>query len=245
MKLPIRTLPTYSIHLPASDVTVSYRPHTVKEEQILNMASLNDSPEDKLNAVFQICENCVDYDINKLFPAEIEYLFMKIKACSDSPKVPVIYNVEPEIVDGKNIHEHCGNTINSAFDIDKDIEVVIDNEMEKYATRGKDGTWVIDLKEGIKIQIRVKPLIDINDDSIYELVESIIDEENDTIMFKDANDFSKEEFTEWVGGLSSKSFDDFNKFMACTPKCVAHLKFKCKCGKVIKEDEEGLIRFLV
>ena len=245
MKLPIRALPQYTVHLPASDITVTYRPHTVKEEQILNMASMSDTDADKMAAVFQICENCVEYDITKLFPAEVEYLFMKIKACSDSPKVPVVYMIDPELDEnGENIHKDCGESITSAFDINKDVEVVLNKDIEKYATRGKDGTWIVDLKDGLKMQVRVKALIEVDDDSIYELVESIIDEVEDTVMFKEV-DFNKEEFIEWVGSLSSYAFEDFNNFMASTPSCVAHLNFKCKCGKKIKEDETGVIRFLV
>ena len=206
MKLPIRDLPLYSVYLEASDITVKYRPHTVKEEQILNMASLSDSESEKLEAVFQICENCIDYDIYKLYPAEIEYMFMKIKACSDSPKVPVVYTVDPEI--------------------------------------DKDGSWIIDLENEIKIQIRVKPLINIGHDAIYELLESIIDEKTDEVLYKDT-DFNKEEIVEWVEKLPSSTFKNFNKFMDRSPTCVAHLKFKCKCGKVFEEKEYGVVRFLV
>ena len=73
MKLPKRDLPLYSTDLTVSNVkNIQYRPHTIKEEQILNMASLSDNETDKLAAVVQITENCVDYDINTLFPAEVE-----------------------------------------------------------------------------------------------------------------------------------------------------------------------------
>lgn len=245
MKLPIRDLPLYSVYLEASDITVKYRPHTVKEEQILNMASLSDSESEKLEAVFQICENCIDYDIYKLYPAEIEYMFMKIKACSDTPKVPVIYTVDPEIDEhGKNIHENCPDEISSTFDINKDVEVIIDKTMNDYGKRNKDGTWIIDLENDIKIQIRVKPLITVTNDSIYDLIESIIDEKEDTVLYKDT-DFNREEIVEWVEKLPSSTFKNFNKFMDRSPTCVAHLSFKCKCGKVFEEKEYGVVRFLV
>lgn len=245
MKLPIRDLPQYSVHLPASDVKVSYRPHTVKEEQILNMATMSDNEEDKLRAVLQICENCVDYDLSKLFPAEIEYLFMQIKATSDTPKVPVVYSIEPELdEDGNNIHKDCGDTIKSFFDINTDLKVNVDSEMEKYATRGKDGTWIIELYDDIKIQVRIKPLTIIDDGAIFELTESIIDDKEDAVMFKDA-DFDKESFIKWVGSLPSTAFKNFNSFMEHNPRCVANIKFKCKCGKVVNEEVEGVVHFLV
>ena len=247
MKLPKRDLPQYSTDLPISGIKdVKYRPHTIKEEQILNMASLSDNESDRLAAVVQITENCVDYDIHTLFPAEVEYLFMKIKACSDTPKVPVIYTVDPEIdpETGKNIHEDCGDSIESTFDINEDVYIEDKNEMSKYATRKSDGTWIIDLKQGIKLQVRVRPLTEVSDTTIYDLTESIIDEVADTVSYKDI-DFNRDEFLEWIDNIDSSAFSDFKAFMEATPSCVANLSFKCKCGKVYKEKEYGVLRFLV
>lgn len=245
MKLPKRDLPRYSVYLEASDVTVKYRPHTVKEEQILNMASMGDDDEEKLQAVFQICENCVDYNIDELFPAEVEYLFMKIKACSDSPKVPVVYSIDPEIdtTTGKNKHENCGTEITSSFDINTDVKIII-KDMSAYGKRNKDGTWIIDLDDKLKLQIRVKPLTEISESSIFDLTVAIIDTEEDTVMYKDI-DFNQDEFLDWISEMPSNVFNNFKKFMENTPSCVAELNFKCKCGKVIKETEYGVLRFLV
>lgn len=248
MKLPKRELPVYSTDLKASGLkNIQYRPHTVKEEQILNMASLSDSDKDKLAAVKQIVENCVDYDVSTLFPAEIEYLFMKIKACSDSPKVPVIYTIVPEIdpKTGKNKHANCGETIETTFDIDKDIVVEETGDMDKYATRAKDGSWLVDIGQSMQLQIRVKPLnAEVSESSIYELTESVIDEANDSIVYK-GDDFNEEEFLEWIGSIDSSAFSKFKEFMNSTPSCVANLTFKCKCGEVYKEKEYGVLRFLV
>jgi hypothetical protein len=245
MKLPKRELPIYTTYLPASDISVKYRPHTVKEEQILNMASMGDDDQEKLDAVFQICENCTEYDVATIFPAEVEYIFMKIKACSDTPKIPVVYNIDPVIdpVTGINKHADCGDVISTTFDINTDVEIVM-QDMDQFAKRNKDGSWIVDLQDGIKMQVRVKPLTEVNESSIYELVESIIDEVEDTVMYKEI-DFNSEEFTEWVSTMPSTAFSDFKKFMDNTPSCVAHLTFKCKCGEVIEEDEYGVLRFLV
>ena len=247
MKLPIRDLPQYSLDLPVSGITVKYRPHTVKEEQIHNMATMSDNDQDKLEAVFQICENCVDYNIYNIFPAEVEYLFMKIKACSDTPKIQVAYEIQPEIdpESGENIHKNCGEEIITTFDINTDVEIMYDlDKMQEYATRNEDGSWVIDLKNDIKIQIRVRPLTEITDSSMYDLIESIIDEKEDTVMYREI-DFNRDELTSWIENLPSTSFENFNNFMGMTPSCVAHLDFKCRCGKVHKEDEYGVLRFLV
>lgn len=251
MKLPKRDLPQYSVELPASGVTVKYRPHTVKEEQILNMAMMSDEDKDKIAAIFQITENCVDYDIHTLFPAEVEYLFMKIRATSDTSVIPVVYHIDRTETDaeGELVHnEDCLDTINSAFDINKDVKVVVDEKaMSKYATRAKSGGWVIELDTDLKMIINIRPLVDVNDDSLYELLECVIVEkgdDEDEILYKDV-DFNQEEFREWVEDLPSNAFDTFSKFMENIPKCQATLKFKCRCGKQYKETEEGILRFLV
>lgn len=247
MKLPKRDLPQYTTDLPVSGVKgIKYRPHTIKEEQILNMASLSDNEDDKLAAVVQICENCVDYDISKLFPAEVEYLFMKIKACSDTPKIPVIFAIEPEIdpETGENIHKDCGDSIESTFDINTDVYIEDNGKMTDYATRGKDGTWLVDLNQGIKLVVRVRALTEMSDESIFDLTESVIDEVEDTISYKDI-DYNKKEFLDWVDSIDSSAFIKFKSFMTETPTCIADLEFKCKCGKIHKEKEYGVLRFLV
>lgn len=251
MKLPKRDLPQYSVELPATGVTVKYRPHTVKEEQILNMAMMSDEDKDKIEAVFQITENCVDYDIQKLFPAEVELLFMKIRATSDTSVIPVVYHIDKteEDADGKLIHnEDCPDTINSAFDINKDVKVVVDEKaMGKYATKAKTGGWIIKLDDDLKMVINIRPLVDVDDDSLYELLECVIVEKEggeEDLLYKDV-DFTQEEFRDWVEGLPSNAFDKFSKFMEHIPKCQATLKFKCKCGHQYKEAEEGILRFLV
>ena len=40
MKLPKRDLPSYNIELPVSKKTVEYRPYTIKEEKIIEMAQV-------------------------------------------------------------------------------------------------------------------------------------------------------------------------------------------------------------
>ena len=247
MKLPKRDLPLYKTDLEVSGIKdVQYRPHTIKEEQILNMAILSDEETDKLSAVVQIVENCVDIDINKIFPAEVEYMFMKIKACSDTPKIPVIYAVEPELDPdtGENIHKDCGDSIESTFDINTDVYIEDTQEMANFATRNSDGSWIIDMKQGIKLQVRVRPLSEVSDSNIFDLTESVIDEVADTVSYKDI-DFDKDEFLSWIDDIDSSAFENFKKFMAVTPSCVADLEFKCKCGKIYKEKEYGVLRFLV
>lgn len=250
MKLPKRTLPRYTVTLPATGVDVKYRPHTVKEEQILDMAQMSDKEQDKIDAVFQIVENCVDYDISKIFPAEAELLFMKIRATSDTAKVPIIYTVTPEFdKDGNNIHENCAPEIKSTFDIDKDISIEFDEEkLNQYGKKTPDGAWLIDIGAGVSVAVRIKPLNKIDDDAIYELIEYIVvdDEElgENNISYKGI-DYTKDEFIEWVNELPSNAFTNFTKFLEHTPRCTAKLRFECTCGQVIEEEESGILRFLV
>ena len=82
MKLPKRDLPLYKTDLEVSGIKdVQYRPHTIIEEQILNMAILSDEETDKLSAVVQIVENCVDIDINKIlwYYLFVGWLYERIK----------------------------------------------------------------------------------------------------------------------------------------------------------------------
>lgn len=255
MRLPKRALPQYTIHLPVSKVDVKYRPHTVKEEQIINMAQMSDEDSDKLNAIFQIVANCTDYDTETLYPAEVELLFMRIRATSDTPKIPIEYTIMPEFdKDGKNIHADCGETIKSAFDIVKDVEIVFDEDkMKEHAELAHDGGWIIDVGDGVKLKLRIRPIANGDETALYELVECIIDEKAvdeetgetyEAISYK-GEDYNMEEFMEWVNDMPSSAFNSFSAFMAEMPKCMATLRFKCRCGQVIEETEAGILSFLV
>lgn len=247
MALPKRELPTYQKTMPASGDIIKYRPHTVKEEQILNMAIMSGETDDLLNAVVQIVENCTYSDVSGLFPAEVEYLYMLIKACSDTPIIPVKYAIDPDIdyETGEDKHKDCGGEISSNFNINEDVYININDEMYDYGTKTDDGCWLIKLEDEISIKIKINgTFTTTDDDTLYKLTECIIDEKEDTVSYKGV-DYSKDEFNNWVNESPSALFRNFETFMNLSPETQAELKFKCKCGKEFKEVETGVLRFLV
>jgi hypothetical protein len=65
------------------------------------MAQVSDSDNDKFKAIKQIIENCSDITTDKLHPADLQFLFLKIYAVSDTPNINVTYNIAAE---------DCGST---------------------------------------------------------------------------------------------------------------------------------------
>jgi len=102
--LPKIQYPLTDLTLPTNGKILKVRPFLVKEEKILLMAKEAASAEganyqkEVLRAVQQIVQNCVqekDFDAEKLAMADLEWLFLKLRAISVENVVKVSYR-DPE-----------------------------------------------------------------------------------------------------------------------------------------------------
>ena len=103
--------PKYTTKLPLSKITVKYRPFLVKEEKILLIGmedSAKDNVKEQYTMIRDLLDSCTDIeDINSLPIAEVELMFLKLRAKS-------VNNIVKLIVGG----EGTDNTTEISLDLD-------------------------------------------------------------------------------------------------------------------------------
>ena len=103
--------PKYTTKLPLSKITVKYRPFLVKEEKILLIGmedSAKDNVKEQYTMIRDLLDSCTDIeDINSLPIAEVELMFLKLRAKS-------VNNIVKLIVGG----EGTDNTTQISLDLD-------------------------------------------------------------------------------------------------------------------------------
>lgn len=239
MKLPRLDIPNYVETLPMAGVDVTYRPYTVKEEKILMMGVQSDDAVDKINAVNQIVSNCSDLDVKTAHPVDLEWIFLKIRACSVASMVEVNYNVGQSECGGINSNIECPNVIKTAFDISQ-VYVANMEELKKFAIQKKD-TWIVMLTDELGIQLKFKSIVN-EISALYEMTETIID--GSEVYQK--SDFSVEEFDEFIDDLPTPVTLGIKQFLELAPTTQVDIKARCpKCKKEFNHTATGVISFLV
>ena len=148
--LPKLSQPTFDVVIPTTKQTIKVRPMLVKEEKILLMAKQSDDRADQLNAIKQVCNNCMvtpNVKVDDLAFVDMEYLFLKIRSYSISNKTKASYR--------DNEDEKVYN-----FEIDFDkVEVKQDTESNP----------VIDLGDNISLVLRYPPVSVYTDKEFFNL----------------------------------------------------------------------------
>ncbi len=263
MRLPKRDLPKYTVTLPVSKETIEYRPYTVKEERILDLAGLSESVSDKYTAIKQVLENCSNVDIKHLHPADVDFLYLKIYSASMSNELQFNYEVDYNMCGFKDkdlelFDTNCPKQLTGVLNIDTSVKVVGLEEMDKLsvAAKGSDNSRIIDIVDDIKFQIGFKTLdVDITDKDldvvpiIFELLDAVIspsEDDPEVIEVIDKTEFTLEEFTEFYSSFQPKDLENLRQYFLNTARCVADLQVKCKvCKKTFKAEQTGLLNFLV
>ena len=89
MALPKIEHPLFKLKIPSTGKDVKCRPMLVKEEKILLMAKESEDAKDRLLAIKQVVNNCIQdkIDIDNLALFDIEWLFLRLRALSVSNEV--------------------------------------------------------------------------------------------------------------------------------------------------------------
>jgi hypothetical protein len=94
MALPKINYPIFELILPSTKQNVKYRPFLVKEEKILLTAQISGEPQDIINSIKQVINNCIiteGVDVDKVTTFDLEYLFIKIRAKSVNNVITLAY----------------------------------------------------------------------------------------------------------------------------------------------------------
>ena len=172
-----------------------------------------------------------------------------------SSDVKVVYTIGEDAcgLQGDESKGPCQRTIETSFNIDKDVKVINLESLDKNSTVSKGGGRLVELVDGIKLQLNFVAVdIDETDANafnsiLYKLVESVIVPSEETpgefdVMTKD--DFTFEEFCDFMNSFRPSDLKNLREFLTDTPTCSVEIKAKClKCKKVFKSEESGLLGF--
>ena len=227
MALPRLDVPIYELVIPSTDEKIKFRPFLVKEEKILLIAMESGEPDDMIQAVKNIVDECT---FNKLklgdMPMfDVEYLFLNIRAksvgevsklkvlCQDDMKTYA--NVEIDLSEVQV--EVDGDIHSNKIELTDEMGVIM-----KYPT--------IDsfTKNGIK-NITAVNMIDV----IASCVEQVYDKKGEEVY--DSKDSTQAEIIDFVEQLNTTQFQKIQKFFDTMPRLQHTITVKNPKTKVESE----------
>ena len=232
MGLPIQKAPTYNCELPLTGLKVKFRPFLVKEQSHLLIIKESQGEEEIFDAIAEMIKAVTngEIDATKLPMADLEYLFINIRARSVGESIEVPYICR---------NQGCGHIHRSTLDLlsldvdDVDIEEQIqisDNLIvEMRPPIAKDAIKWAGLNEAelIKPLMRTCMVRLYDEEEIYEM-----------------NDHRDSEIDEFIESLSLEQFDKISNFFTSLPALQHKEKWTCeKCGNKNNVVLKGLQNF--
>lgn len=242
MPLPKISHPLYDFEILSLNKKVKIRPFTVKEEKIILLSNTSDDPDDKLNAIIQIVNNCIvseTIDVDKLPSFDIERLFIKLREISVDSKVEVQW-VDPND--------------NKKYPFTMDLSKI---ELDGYS---KDLN-VIQLTDEIGVVVSYPPLMDIpqiykefkdyetKSESITNIVDRFLGRylqkiyDGDNVNVR-GDDFNDEELKEFIDELHIAHAQQILDFFLTIPTTVYRTKIKKEDGEIQDIEIRGILNFL-
>ena len=225
MPLPIVETQTYELTLPSTDIKVKYRPFLVKEEKILLQAMESQKQSEIVEALKQIVNAWTfgRLNLNELPTFDLEYIFLNIRAKSvgEVAKLKVLCpddnqtyaDVEVDLTE-INVQVDDKHNNNIVIDENKKIGMIM-----RYPTLGS-----IDTEMKIDQKVSAKVLFDIIAKSIYQVYEG------DKVF--NATDYTKDEMTNFIESLDSKTFLKVQEFYDTMPKLMHEIEVENPKTKV-------------
>ena len=212
MPLPKIATPTYSLELPSTGKTISYRPFLVKEEKLLVIALESEDTKQITNAIKAVIKACVltrGIKVETLPTFDIEYLFLNIRGksvgedldvniiCPDDneTQVPVSINLDDIQVERSDDH-------NKRIALDANVMM----EM-KYPSLNEFIKNNFDFQEG-KNQM----------DQSFDLIAQCIDKVYTEDEVWSTSDCTKKELNDFLESMNSKQFKEIEQFFTTMPK---------------------------
>jgi len=209
MALPRIDVPIYELVIPSTDEKIKFRPFLVKEEKILLIAMESGKPEEMIQAVQDIVDECT---YNKLKLGEmpmfdVEYLFLNIRAKSvgEVSKLKVL----------------CQDDMKTYAKIEIDlneVEVQVDSEVHTNKIELSDEMGVI-MKYPTIDSFTDNGIEDIKPSNMLEVIvtciSQIYDKKGEEVY--DSKDSTQKELIEFVEQMNSQQFADVQKFFDTMP----------------------------
>jgi hypothetical protein len=225
MELPKIDVPIYELTLPSDGKEIKVRPFLVKEEKLLLIASESKEPESIIRTTLQVISNCIvdsDVNVNSLPFFDIDYLFIALRAKSLGESIQLNFKCN-NVVNS----ELCGNV----FPVNIDISNVEVFDLEKPKVVQLTNTTSLRMKFPTYSLMR---MLD-EKDNVLEKKTKIMTACIDAIVEKtnvmSAKDFSREQLSSFIDGLTEEQLKKIQVFTDKMPSFAIKANQKCKkCG---------------
>lgn len=232
LQLPMPSTPVYEMTLPVSKKKIKYRPFLVKEEKILLIANETDSLAQANLSIRTVVDNCTfnTLDIDKIPLADIEYLFINIRAKS----------IGEEVV-GEIVCSSCEATIDYTINLEK-IKVKQNKKVDTNVRTSPD--TVITMRYPTMTITDNLEDTDKAEDMALEVTASCVEmiTIGDTVYPADKLEIPG--IVAFLENLSKIQLEKVTEFMESVPVVLYEDKYKCpKCGAENKVHMEGIGSF--
>ena len=233
--LPTISVPEYSVTIPSTNESVTYRPYLVREEKVLMIALESDDNIQIEDAIINIISECVDYkgDIRNLTSYDVEYMFLQLRSKSVGETIEIIkicnecdYHNEVTLSIDKAIVKNNNGDISNTVRLSSDLALELTRPT--ISSKMKLGDELTDTEVLIKSAANVLSVI-------YHGEETY-----------NAKDVPIEERIEFIEGLSNSQFEDIINYLLDAPYVYYEDTFTCsKCGHKEEFNYTGLIDFFI
>jgi T4 bacteriophage base plate protein len=256
MKLPTIDQPVYEATLLFRNEPVKYRPFTVKEQKLMMMAVEANEIDSTMRTIKQIISNCLlePIDVNKLPLADLETLFLNLRARSMGEVLSLFFNCKNKVIvpptPGQGMIGGTMGPIHNYANCDMVIEVPvnlltdvkqINNTLAKKIMFNSD-VGVIMKYPTIEL---IDQLLQKGDSQVvYTVIAGCIDQVFDKNGVYKSEDATPEEMITFIENLPADKIESLEKFVENVPRSRFETLKKCsKCGYEHKFVLEGLNDF--
>ena len=218
--------PTFEATLPVSGKEVTFRPFTVGEMKTLLIQAADQSEGGMVSATVDTC--CSDARSSDLLQADLEYLFLQIRAKSVAESIDLSHECS------------CGQRNTFSLSFEEDLKVV-----------GKVLNNIVEVKNGVVIEMKkpsTKLLKAMEKERTEETVNAVLMDSVQSLTYGEetvlADNIPQDELLEFINDLIQKDYDKMEDWLLKQPRLYAESKYTCtKCGKDNVVTVTGLLSF--
>ena len=233
MALPKLQQPLFDLALPISKQEIKFRPFLVKEEKIL-LIGKDGGPKQQMTAIKQLLSEVVvepkKFNPEELILADMEYLFMKLRARSVQNIVQLKYRDKED---------------NKVYDFEVNLDEIEPTIDENHVNViDLDGNIGVELREptlGLVEKLDIKEGQEASRESVYKLLAGCIVKVYDSEEVYD--DFTEKEAVEFIQNLDMNMFEKLKQFYDTLPKLKHTLHYENENGNERKIALQGLADF--
>jgi hypothetical protein len=232
MALPIASHPTFSLVLPSTKQTITFRPFLVREEKILLIAQAGEDQADMVRAIKQVVQNCImdpNVNVETFTTFDLEYFFIKLRARSVQNLVTLAYKDNED-----------GQIYNVEVDLDQ-VEVTQDsNVSNRLETAPGCGLLLkyptMNILEAVE---KTSSAADFSFAILQACLEAAYDENN---VYKFA-DHTQAEIEQFINDLDIKTYQAIQQFIEAMPRIEHVISYTNSNGKKVNITLKSLTDF--